>query len=199
MTLSTQLATMLAMILGGIYMGLGTDTYKRIKHIWQANKSLRIGLEIIYWLVQTFILYATLYYVNNGEIRFYIFLSLLCGYSIYVVLLQKAYRFLLEKIIRFIKVCARFIYKVCYHVLYQPLKAIFLFLYRVAQKLLTFSLIVCKYTLIILFLPFRWVHFILQKILPIKIIDKYNKALAFCSTIISKFIAVWKRVFTKGG
>src|SRR5690625_6791910 len=98
MTLSTQLMTMLAMIISGIYIGIATETYNRVKRIWKTKPSLRMSLEIIYWLVQTFILYTALYYVNNGEIRFYVFLTVLCGYSIDIVLFFKLYQCLLEYI-----------------------------------------------------------------------------------------------------
>lgn len=191
--------TMLAMIISGIYIGIATETYNRVKRIWKTKPSLRMSLEIIYWLGQTFILYTALYYVNNGEIRFYVFLSVLCGYSMYVVLFRKLYRALLEKIIRFIRTCARIIYNVLHTVIYRPCKALITFLYRLFLQIIKLALFICNYLLTIVFLPFRWIHFILVRTLPINKVDKYNKMIAFCSTISSKFISLLKRVFAKGG
>lgn len=195
--------TMLAMIISGIYIGIATETFNRVKRIWQTKPFPRMSLEVIYWLGQTFILYAALYYVNDGEIRLYVFFAALCGYSMYVVLFRKLYRALLEAIIHFIRTCIRIVYNVLHTVVYRPCKWIFTFLYRFLLKIIMSVLLICKYLLIIVFLPFRWLHFILVKTLPINIVDKYNKVInkmiAFCSTISSKLISLLKRVFTKGG
>lgn|SRR5690625_2839813 len=199
MTLSTQLMTMFAMIISGIYIGVATETYNRCKRMWQTKPFLRLSIEVIYWLGQTFIIYTILYYVNNGEIRLYVFLSALCGYSMYVVLFRKLYRALLEMIIRFIRVFIRTVYQVFYTVIYRPIKWIYTLLYKVTLQLIKFVLFISKRVLTLILLPFKWIHFILLKTLPIKIVDKYNKLIAFCSTISSKFISFLKRVFTKGG
>src|SRR5690606_28472217 len=59
-------------------------------------------MEICFWLTQTIILFYVLFKVNSGEIRFYVFIACLLGFSMYQVLAAKIYKRLLEVIIRMI-------------------------------------------------------------------------------------------------
>src|SRR5919205_1257688 len=97
MTLSTQFLTMLSMIGMGSLFGAMFDTYQRF-----LNRPKQKRLIIFY----------TLFLVNNGELRFYIFIALICGFAAYQSLFKGIYLRLLEFLIQTIISLVKFIIKV---------------------------------------------------------------------------------------
>ena len=79
MTLSIQFITMAAMVLSGIYLGVIRDTFQRFAIYWKGRKLLSYLLEIIFWILQTLVVFYVLFLVNAGEIRLYIILACLLG------------------------------------------------------------------------------------------------------------------------
>lgn len=94
---------MLAMIGMGSFFGAALDTYSRLFPRLNRNIILLIVHDILFWITQALLIFYVLYLVNHGEIRFYIFIALLCGFAFYQSLLKNGYLKLLEKIIRFVK------------------------------------------------------------------------------------------------
>ena len=86
MTLSTQFMTMLAMIGMGIFFGAGLDTYNRFLKRRKRKSWLVFINDVLFWILQGLFIFFILFRVNQGELRFYIFIAF------YVVLLPiKAY------------------------------------------------------------------------------------------------------------
>lgn len=72
------------------------DTYNRFLN----RKGRKIWFvfinDILFWCFQAVLIYFVLFQVNFGEVRFYLILALLCGYSMYQALLKKTYLYILE-------------------------------------------------------------------------------------------------------
>src|SRR5690625_4332661 len=103
MSLHTQIITMGAMIGGGIYIGIANDTYQRFASWWRRLAILRYSSEILFWLMQTFLLYYVLYQLNSGQIRFYFFIALAFGFVFYITFLQATYKKMLHIFILIVK------------------------------------------------------------------------------------------------
>ncbi len=89
MTLSTQFLTMLSMIGMGSLFGAMLDTYQRFLKR-PKRKSLIVFInDLFFWIIQALLIFYTLFQVNNGELRFYIFLALLCGFAAYQSLFKR--------------------------------------------------------------------------------------------------------------
>jgi spore cortex biosynthesis protein YabQ len=99
MTLSTQFLTMLAMIGMGSLFGASLDTHNRFLKRSKRKSWIVFINDIMFWLVQALSVFYVLFSVNMGELRFYIFIALLCGFAAYQSLFKKIYLKILERAI----------------------------------------------------------------------------------------------------
>ena len=74
MTLSVQFYTIVSMILMGVWLGVAVDTYGRFMHPNRWSILLFLS-DILFWIVQSLLVFFVLLQVNEGEIRFYIFIA----------------------------------------------------------------------------------------------------------------------------
>src|SRR3954465_1158702 len=109
MTLSTQFVTLLSMIGMGSLFGAMFDTYQRFLKRPKRKQWIVFFNDLLFWMIQAVIIFYTLFQVNNGELRFYIFLALLCGFAAYQSLFKGMYLSLLEMMIKTILAVSRFI------------------------------------------------------------------------------------------
>lgn len=99
MTLSTQFLTMLAMIGMGSLFGASLDTHNRFLNRAKRKSWIVFINDILFWVFQGLSIFYVLFSVNMGELRFYIFLALLCGFAGYQGMFKKMYLKLLEQVI----------------------------------------------------------------------------------------------------
>jgi len=195
MTLDTQLLTMISMIIGGIYLGIATQTFRRISVVWKNWTVLTYFLEISYWIFQTCLLFFILYHVKNGELRIYIFLACLLGFSMYQVLLKSTYQRILEWIIKIVVMVINGIIKVIDTIIVRPIRWIIMVLVRTIQYVLTICYRILKFIGKVLFYPIKLLISFIQKRIPKKTWNKINKSLTICSTIRYKFKKRLKNIF----
>ena len=112
MTLSTQFITIIAMVVSGVYLGASYHTFKRLERLWTSSILWKYVLEILFWLIQAAILYFILFFVNEGILRFYIFLAVLCGYAMFKSLFEQAFGLVVETLILGARVIYRLLYQV---------------------------------------------------------------------------------------
>src|SRR5690625_5418826 len=98
MSLDIQVKSMLAMILAGFYVGVAYETFRYFLPMWQKRIILNYLLVILFWMLQTVIVFYLLYIINMGELRFYLFIAFLLGVSIYQVIFIPLYQRLLLRI-----------------------------------------------------------------------------------------------------
>lgn len=122
MTLSVQFLTMLSMIGMGSLFGASLDTYQRfLKRPVRKSWVVFIN-DILFWLLQGLAIFYILFLVNEGELRFYIFLALLCGFAAYQALMKNIYLKLLEIVISTIISIYYFIVKVIRLLIIRPVQ-----------------------------------------------------------------------------
>lgn len=188
MTLSVQFLTLISMIGMGSAFAAVFDTYNRFLNRRKRQKWFVIINDILFWCFQAVLIYFILFVVNFGEIRFYLLLALLCGYSIYQALIKKAYLFLLERIILFLIKMGIFFNKCMNILVFKPIKWTILMVSSIL--LLCFSLVtICLkavfnlaktllkavlFILGILFTPVFWILRLIYKLVPERVREKIN-------------------------
>ena len=207
MTLSTQFTTMLAMVGMGIVFGITLDTYNRFLNRSRRKRWIVFIYDILFWIVQGLAIFYILFLVNRGEIRFYIFLALLCGFATYQSLLKRMYIRFLELIISAVIAIYRFFLKMLYYLIYKPVYSLIFFLVsliillgRGLFSLFKFLLKTVLWIIRIAFSPFRWIIVIIWGLLPKglkKSVEKlYNKFAGFSNKIKNYFYQLtikWKK------
>ena len=124
MTLSTQFMTMLTMIGMGSFFGAALDTYHRFLHRSKRQKFIVFVNDSLFGLLQGLIIFYVLFVVNEGELRFYIFIALFCGFAAYQSLLKGSYLKILEVVITTVISIWNFLVKLFELLVYKPLLAI---------------------------------------------------------------------------
>lgn len=184
MSLTTQFYTMLAMVGMGSWIGVALDTYGRfLKRPLRARWVIFIN-DFMFWVVQGLILFYLLLLVNEGELRIYIFLALLCGYAAYQGLFKQVYLKLLEYLIQTSIRLYNIIIKIGQVMLVRPIRALIQFFIVIVLGILNVIWKLLKwafqflYTLVkILLAPLRWTGRLLWKLVPLQIRQFFTRIL----------------------
>ncbi len=166
MTLSTQFITMISMVLSGVYVGASYHTFKRLERLWFSSIVWKYLLELTYWLLQAVVLYGILFLINEGILRFYVFLAIICGYAMYKSLFEKPFSRLLDVIFRIFHHIYRFLYRTIELIIVKPIVFIVTVLIISITKLFTFFFTILLVLLKVISWPIRALISILSKIFP---------------------------------
>jgi spore cortex biosynthesis protein YabQ len=207
MTLSTQFLTMLSMIGMGSLFGAMFDTYQRFLNRPKQKAWIVFINDLLFWVIQALIIFYTLFIVNSGELRFYIFIALLCGFAAYQALFKAIYLRLLEMGIQSVIAIYKFIIKMLQILIYKPviglIQLLIMIILALGRGLITLVKFVFKIVLFILkiiLVPLQKIMMLFWKLLPKgikKTVDKlYNKTAGNLKEIrnyINKWLDKWKR------
>ncbi|MGJ7913668.1 spore cortex biosynthesis protein YabQ [Neobacillus sp. LXY-1] len=207
MTLSTQFLTMISMIGMGSLFGAMFDTYQRFLNRPKRKSWIVFINDLLFWMIQALIIFYALFVVNNGELRFYIFIALICGFAAYQSLLKGTYLQLLELVIKTTLTIARLIRKTFLLFIYKPIVSLIQFLLFIllslGSGLLTLVKLIYKVVAIVVKLILgiiKKILIILWKLLPKglkKSVEKlYNKTAGNFKGIgnyIIKWVNKWKK------
>lgn len=207
MTLSTQFLTMLSMIGMGSLFGVMFDTYQRFLNRPNRKSWIVFFNDLLFWVIQALIIFYILFLVNNGELRFYTFVALLCGFAAYQSLIKATYLRLLEVIINTVISIYRFMRRAFQLLIYKPVLgliqlviSIIILLGRGLYSLVKFVLKILLVVLKVIWVPIVKIMLLLWKLLP-KTIKKsveklYNKMAGIFMEIknyLLKLIKKWKK------
>jgi len=111
---------MLHMVGAGVYLGMSYDTFNRLR-VKSRKRWIAALQDLLFWLLNVLLVFIWLQAVNSGEMRTYIFLSLLCGYAMYKALFEAAYKKLLETTINMIISIYRWTVKLIHYMIIKPI------------------------------------------------------------------------------
>ncbi|ADI25127.1 spore cortex biosynthesis protein YabQ [Geobacillus sp. G4] len=173
MNVSIQLYTMLAMIGMGGWLGLAWDTYSRMLKRHERAHWLVFVNDVLFWAVQALIVFYVLLFVNEGELRFYLFLALLCGYAAYQSLLRSFYVRVLEWFIGLAVRLGQTLVQLFRLMVMRPLillgqmaLALLLFAWRLLLWIVRFVLLAVWKMIRLLLAPLRWTGIMIWRRVP---------------------------------
>ncbi|WP_173918004.1 spore cortex biosynthesis protein YabQ [Halobacillus sp. Marseille-Q1614] len=193
MTLTTQFMTMISMLAGGVYIGAAIDTFNRLFR----NRNQRSWLEFLwqpaFWISQAAFLFYILYLVNFGEIRVYVFVAILCGYSAYRALFQNLYQKTLELSIRLVTALFRLIKRILRILIYLPVVGVLILLKNVGFLVYRILYKGIYIVLLVVFTPLMLVFRMIWRLLPEKIQNYLHKGAGFWVKIKNTLSNKWKK------
>ncbi|WKB35936.1 spore cortex biosynthesis protein YabQ [Terrilactibacillus sp. S3-3] len=155
MTLNEQFATMLAMVIMGLWIGLSFATYHRFVH-GKKRRWIIVITDTIFWALQGLMIFYVLLSVNQGQIRFYIFLAIALGYAMYKALFDKIYLTLLEWLIAVVVYICLFIRKTVLILLIYPIIALLKLVFFLCKITVRFVLSCLLFLLKVILGLLRW-------------------------------------------
>ncbi|MGM8213034.1 spore cortex biosynthesis protein YabQ [Virgibacillus sp. W0430] len=197
MTLDVQFLTMLAMTIGGIYLGFALDTFRRLTAALAKKTVFYYVLEVSFWFLQTVLLFYLLFQVNGGELRFYVFLACLFGYSIYQVMFSAIFKKALEHILLIVETLFRWIKALVNRLLIQPIRWLVRILFIVMLALVQGFITILLWLLKLIYVPLTWVLSAIYRILPKSIKKIIYQFVQIYSTILSKCKAFVDAIYFK--
>lgn len=107
-------------VINGILIGLLFDIFRILRKTFKTTDFITYIQDIAFWIMAGSITLAFIFYYNNGEIRFYVFLGIILGVLTYILTISKYVIDISVKIINCIKNIITTIIKI----ILLPLKAI---------------------------------------------------------------------------
>lgn len=126
MTLTTQFLTMIAMIGMGSLFGALLDTYNRFLQRQKRKNWIVFINDLLFWILQGLSIFYVLFLVNEGEVRIYVFLALLCGFAAYQSLMKRIYLKILEWLIHVTIATYNFIVRLAIALIFKPVRFLLL-------------------------------------------------------------------------
>ena len=126
MTLTLQYTTMVTMLMCGAGLGFFLDFYRIMaRECWLIRKTRHL-LDVLYWLVATFIILLILYKSNGMQVRPITFVAILIGMiiyygtlsSIFIPIMHKSIR-MVNSVVQFLIATSIFLYKLVLQLIYS--------------------------------------------------------------------------------
>jgi spore cortex biosynthesis protein YabQ len=195
MTLTVQFQTMLSMVLMGIWIGMAVDTYSRFIHEKRKWHWLHFFNDLLFWLVQALLVFYVLLHVNHAEIRFYIFIALICGYAAYRALFESIYKRILEWMVSAAVSLFKFFYRLINNLIVMPIKWLIMLITGIILYVLNILRKIIFGICTVLFSPFKWVGRLIWRFIPkqkwYNLKEKYLKVAGFFNSVKNK-VSNWK-------
>jgi len=140
--MQNQVYTFGIFIFNGLIIGLLFDTFRILRKSFKTSNIITTIQDITFWILSGLIIIYSLFNFANGELRIYIFLGIVLGYSLYLLLFSKIYVKTSVLIIAFTKkiihylliVPIIFTYKIIVKIIFNPIKFIYIKLLKIMSK-----------------------------------------------------------------
>ena len=109
---NSQAMLFLLFALDGVIIGILFDFFRILRRSFSTGIVLTSIEDILFWIFSGIILLYSIFVYNNGAIRGYMFLGVLCGATLYMITLSKLFIKVNVSILNFIKKIITIILKI---------------------------------------------------------------------------------------
>lgn len=132
-----QAQLFLIFLLNGISIGLLFDFFRILRKSFNTKDFMTYIEDVCFWLLTGLLILYFIFIFNNGEIRIYMFVSIILGFTIYILTLSKyivkisvnIILFLKNIIIKIISIIIfpfKYLYKFICKIFFKPISFIFI-------------------------------------------------------------------------
>lgn len=127
--MQNQIYVFTVFILDGIIIGLLFDIFRIFRKSFKTPDIITYFEDFVFWILAFLLIIYSIFKFNNGELRFFIFIGLLTGTSIYLLAFSKIFINISVQIISFIKnvinmvliIPARYLLKFVRKIIFKPI------------------------------------------------------------------------------
>lgn len=127
MTLNVQFLTLWMMFVSGLGLGVLFDGFRVFAGQLRVPKWTQPFTDLLYWILATVLVFRVLYWSNQGQVRFFVFIGLIIGILLYFTALSGRVVAFMLFCIRMVKALVRFLIKTVQTVVIRPIIALFRF------------------------------------------------------------------------
>jgi len=140
-TLSSQIEFFIWTLIAGVSLGALYDLFRALRKMRKSGVRAIIFQDVVFLIITALVIFASAYFINDGEMRWYGIFGVICGFIIYRVTVGDAVlnalvaftRFLIKTVLVIIKILL-FPVKIIYKILKKPLNIIFWYTRRGAKR-----------------------------------------------------------------
>ncbi len=88
-SVSAQAYVFLCTIAGGMAIALVYDIFRIFRRAIKTGRMVTNLEDLLYWLIVVFIMFLTIHYSNDGELRIYLFIGAFIGIVLYALLFSR--------------------------------------------------------------------------------------------------------------
>lgn len=144
-----QLISFSIFIIVGCVIGIIFDVFRILRKSFKTKDIVTYLEDILFWIIAGIILLYSIFKFNNGELRFYLFLGILTGISLYITLISSYFIKINVTVIKFIKkiihqllkiilLPIQLILKILRKILIKPISFIFINIRAFSTKKISF-------------------------------------------------------------
>ena len=131
--MENQMLSFIVFILNGLLIGVLFDTFRILRKSFKSSNFVTSIQDIIFWILSGLIMIYSIFKFANGELRFYIFFSIVLGYILYLLIFSKIYIVVSFNLINCIKKFLHYtvfipisiLFKIINKIIFVPFKFIF--------------------------------------------------------------------------
>lgn len=101
--IANQSFLFLIFTLDGAIIGLMFDIFRILRKSFKTSNIITYFEDMIFWIATGLLILFSMFYFNNGEIRFYMFLGIGIGIFLYILVISQHFIKINVLIINFIK------------------------------------------------------------------------------------------------
>ncbi|RYL88191.1 spore cortex biosynthesis protein YabQ [Sporolactobacillus sp. THM7-4] len=163
MTLDEQFASLILMVLMGMWIGASFSIYQRFIHPRKGRRWILLLTDPLFWIAQAMLAFALLLIVNEGQLRLYLILAAALGFSAYKAMFERPFMFLLEGMISAVVQTWRILSKTLFHLIIYPVYCLLKLVYILCR--MTVNTILQSFLFLLIF-PLKIIRGILRMVLP---------------------------------
>lgn len=88
-SVSSQAYVFLCTIIGGMAIAFVYDIFRIFRKAVKTGSVVTYAQDLLYWLIVAVIMFITIYYSNDGELRGYLFIGAFIGVVLYALLFSR--------------------------------------------------------------------------------------------------------------
>lgn len=89
LSVGSQVYVFLCTIIGGMAIALVYDLFRIFRRAVKTGSLVTCVQDLLYWIIAALIMFFTVYYSNDGELRVYLFIGALLGVVFYALLFSR--------------------------------------------------------------------------------------------------------------